>query len=76
MNTFKTFLLMAVLTILFVLVGSVWGKSGMITALVLAAGMNFFSYWFSDKIVLRMYNAQEVDEQNAAYALSRRAAVG
>ena len=65
MNTFKTFLLMAVLTGLFVLVGSIWGRSGMITALCLAAAMNFFSYWFSDKLVLSMYHAQEVDEQTA-----------
>lgn len=66
MNIFKTFLLMAVLTGLFVWVGdSIAGQRGMIIALVLAAGMNFASYWFSDKIVLAMYHAQPVDEASA-----------
>ncbi len=37
----------------------------MMLALLIALGMNFFSYWFSDKMVLRMYNAQEVDETTA-----------
>ena len=41
------------------------GKAGMLMALVVAVGMNFFSYWFSDKMVLRMYNAQEVDATTA-----------
>lgn len=41
------------------------GSKGMMLALVVALGMNFFSYWFSDKMVLRMYNAQEVDETTA-----------
>jgi heat shock protein HtpX len=43
----------------------VGGRQGMLIALVMAAGMNFFSYWFSDKIVLRMYNAQEVGPQES-----------
>jgi len=63
MNTLKTTLLMGLLTVLLVLFGGILGgKGGMTMAFVMAAGMNFFSYWFSDKIVLRMYNAQEITE--------------
>ncbi|MDI7259442.1 MAG: zinc metalloprotease HtpX [Thermodesulfobacteriota bacterium] len=66
MNHFKTFLLMLVLTGLFILVGSaIGGKSGAVYAFVFAALMNFFAYWFSDKIVLRMYRAKEVTQGDA-----------
>jgi heat shock protein HtpX len=66
MNQFKTFFLMVVLTVLFVLVGSaVGGRNGAIYAFIFAGLMNFFSYWFSDKIVLRMYGAQEVSQSEA-----------
>jgi heat shock protein HtpX len=66
MNQFKTFLLMLVLTALFILVGTaIGGKSGAIYAFVFAALMNFFAYWFSDKIVLRMYGAQVVSQSEA-----------
>jgi heat shock protein HtpX len=66
MNRFKTFLLMLVLTVLFVLVGSaIGGKSGAIYAFIFAALMNFVTYWFSDKIVLRMYGAEEVTQAEA-----------
>jgi heat shock protein HtpX len=66
MNAFKTFLLMAMLTGLFLLVGDLaGGEQGMIIALVLAAVMNVVSYWFSDKIVLAMYRAQPVEESQA-----------
>jgi len=66
MNYFKTFLLMLVLTALFILVGSViGGKSGAIYAFVFAAMMNFFVYWFSDKIVLRIYGARQVSQSEA-----------
>ncbi|MCI4625229.1 MAG: zinc metalloprotease HtpX [Candidatus Magnetoovum sp. WYHC-5] len=66
MNTLKTFFLLTLLTILFVSLGALLGgKQGMTIALVIAIGMNFFSYWFSDKIVLRMYGAKEVSEENA-----------
>ncbi len=66
MNHFKTFILMLVLTGLFILVGTaVGGKSGAIYAFVFAALMNFFAYWFSDKIVLKMYGAKEVSQQEA-----------
>jgi len=66
MNQFKTFFLMLVLTLLFILVGTaIGGKSGAIYAFFFAALMNFFSYWFSDKIVLRMYGAKEVSQSEA-----------
>ncbi|MGE5285210.1 MAG: zinc metalloprotease HtpX [Actinomycetota bacterium] len=65
-NTLKTTLLLAVLTILFVLVGkAIGGQSGMVFAFGLAVVMNVGSYWFSDKIVLRMYNAREVTESES-----------
>jgi len=67
-NWFKTALLMAAITALFgVIGGMIGGQSGMVLALVLGGGMNFFSYWFSDKMVLSMYNAQEVDEASSPY---------
>ena len=73
-NMMKTAVLMAAITALFMALGS-WlgGRSGMMMALLLALGMNFFSYWFSDKLVLRMYNAREVDETSAPqfYAMVR-----
>jgi heat shock protein HtpX len=66
MNTMKTFLLMAAMTVLVVIVGEiVGGRDGLIWAFVIAAGLNFFSYWFSDKIVLMTYRAQQVSEQDA-----------
>ena len=65
-NLMKTAVLMAAITALFMLVGR-WlgGQAGMMLALVVAIAMNFFSYWFSDKIVLKMYNAREVDDSSA-----------
>ena len=66
MNQFKTFLLMLVLTTLFLLVGSaIGGKSGVVYAFIFAAALNFFAYWFSDKLVLRMYGAREVSQSEA-----------
>ncbi|HAY22801.1 MAG TPA: zinc metalloprotease HtpX [Desulfobacterales bacterium] len=65
-NQIKTVLLLAALTALIIFFGKVLGGTrGMQIALILAAAMNFFSYWFSDRIVLRMYNAQEVTQQEA-----------
>ncbi|WP_347555554.1 zinc metalloprotease HtpX [Robbsia sp. KACC 23696] len=65
-NWVKTAALMAGITALFVVVGGlIGGQRGMAIAVVIALGMNFFSYWFSDSMVLRMYNAQEVDESTA-----------
>lgn len=66
MNTMKTFLLMAALTALFMFVGqALGGSSGMMTAFFLALAMNFFAYWNSDKLVLRMNGAREVSEGEA-----------
>jgi heat shock protein HtpX len=66
MNQFKTFFLMLVLTVLLILVGTaIGGRSGAIYAFIIAGLMNFFSYWFSDKIVLRMYGAREVSQGEA-----------
>jgi heat shock protein HtpX len=67
-NWFKTAILMAAITALFIVVGGViGGHQGMLMALLLALGMNFFSYWFSDSMVLRMMNAREVDETTAPH---------
>ena len=74
-NIFKTGLLLAVLTAMFVLIGgAIGGQPGMILAFFLAVAMNFFSYWFSDKIVLSMYGAQPIEESQAPalYAMVRR----
>lgn len=66
MNTMKTFLLMGVLTVLFVLIGgAIGGQSGMTMALIIAGVMNFISYWWSDKIVLKMYGAKELNRSDA-----------
>ena len=66
MNTLRTGILMAALTGLFVAVGFVLGGAGgMMIAFLMAVGMNTLAYWNSDKMVLRMYGAQEVDEAAA-----------
>lgn len=63
MNAFKTTLLLVLLTVLFLGIGLVLGgQRGMIIAFGLAVVMNFISYWFSDKIVLKMYRAREIQE--------------
>jgi heat shock protein HtpX len=63
MNAMRTTFLMALMTVLFVLVGrAIGGQSGMVLAFGMAVAMNFFSYWFSDKIVLAMYHAKPVTE--------------
>ena len=63
-NQIKTTLLLAVMTVFILLIGQLLGgRQGLILALLIATAMNFFSYWFSDKIVLRMYQAQEVTPQ-------------
>jgi heat shock protein HtpX len=65
-NQIRTTILMALMTVLIVWVGQMLGgRQGMILAFVLAAGMNFFSYWYSDKLVLKMYRAREVSAQDA-----------
>ena len=65
MGTAKTFMLLAALTALFMAVGYlVGGAAGMGIAFVIAAGLNVFSYWNADKIVLRMQGARQVDESD------------
>jgi heat shock protein HtpX len=74
MNYVKTAMLLAVLTAIFVALGAlVGGQTGMVVAFIFAMGMNVFSYWNSDKLVLRMYGAHEVDEHSAPeyYAVVR-----
>ncbi|HMV18212.1 MAG TPA: zinc metalloprotease HtpX, partial [Rhodocyclaceae bacterium] len=67
-NWLKTSILMAGIIALFGVVGGlIGGQQGMLLALVFGGAMNVFSYWFSDKMVLRMYNAQEVDEASSPY---------
>jgi heat shock protein HtpX len=79
-NQIRTFVLLALLTIVIMLIGQFFGgRQGMVIALIFAAGMNFFSYWYSDKIVLKMYRAQPItpDQAPEVYRivtdLSRRA---
>ena len=65
-NWVKTAMLMAAIMALFGIVGGMLGgQQGMLLALLFGGAMNVFSYWFSDKMVLKMYNAQEVDETSA-----------
>ena len=65
-NLVKTAVLMAAITALFMAVGAlIGGRAGMLIALLVAVGMNFFSYWFSADMVLKMYNAREVDASSA-----------
>jgi heat shock protein HtpX len=76
-NTLKTTALLAALTVLFVLIGGmVGGEQGMVVAFLFAGLMNFASYWWSDRIVLWMYGAQEVTEAEAPqfHGLVRRLA--
>lgn len=77
MNHIKTMVLLVLLTLIFVWAGAaLGGKQGMTVALIFALGMNFFAYWFSDKIVLRIYGAREVTEVEAPelYGIVRRLA--
>ncbi len=65
-NTLKTFIFLAALTALFMVVGRMLGgQAGMTIALVFALGMNFFAYWFSDKMALAMSGAREVSPAEA-----------
>jgi len=65
-NQIRTTILLAVMTAFILRIGQLLGgRQGMIIALVVAAGMNFFSYWYSDKMVLKMYRAREVTPQQA-----------
>jgi heat shock protein HtpX len=65
-NRIKTVLLLAGMTAVLIVIGRLLGgQNGMIIAFILALAMNFFSYWYSDKIVLKMYGAQEVSPMDA-----------
>ena len=67
-NWFKTTILFAAILALFMMIGGlIGGRQGMMLALLIGGGMNFFAYWFSDKMVLNMYNAQPVDETSSPY---------
>ncbi|HEX5234422.1 MAG TPA: zinc metalloprotease HtpX [Silvibacterium sp.] len=75
MNTLKTTFLLTGLTLLLVLAGEYFGgRNGMVLAFIIAAGMNFFSYFFSDKLALKMYRARPVtrEELPRAYAVVER----
>jgi len=77
MNGLRTTVLMVALTLMLVFVGGlIGGRSGMTIALVMAFGMNFVSYWFSDKIILKMYRAREIGAAEAPelYATVKRLA--
>jgi heat shock protein HtpX len=77
MNALKTTFLMLLMTLLLVAAGGMLGgRSGMTFALILAFGLNFFSYWYSDRIVLKMYRARKVSEAQAPglYGIVRRLA--
>ena len=66
MNTFKTFILMAALTALFLVGGqALGGQQGMVIALVMALALNFFAYWNSDKLALKMNRAREISQAEA-----------
>jgi len=65
-NQIKTTILLALLTAVILWIGHLFGgQQGMIVALIFAGAMNFFSYWYSDKIVLKMYRAKEVTPQES-----------
>lgn len=77
MEQIKTFILMAFLALIFMFFGGlIGGEQGVIIAFIVALGMNFFSYFFSDKLVLKHYHAVKVDENSAGglYAIVRRLA--
>lgn len=72
MGHLRTYILIAVLTALFGVIGfALGGSGGMLLALLFAAGSNLFAYWNADRIVLRLYRAEEVDRTNASGAVRR-----
>ena len=76
MNTLRTGILMAALTGLFLVVGFlIGGGPGMVIAFLFAAGTNLFAYWNSDKMLLSMYGARQVDETERARRRPSRPAV-
>src|SRR5258708_20715834 len=74
-NGLKTVLLVGLLSGLLLAIGQfLGGANGLLIAFIFAAVMNFGSYWFSDKIILRMYNAQEVGSGHRLYTIVERLA--
>ena len=74
-NTFKTALLLTLLSALLLLIGELLGgRLGLMLAFALAIAMNFGSYWFSDKVVLRMYKAAEVGPEHPLHGMTARLA--
>ncbi|RMD45532.1 MAG: protease HtpX, partial [Aquificota bacterium] len=68
MQNIKTVLLLGVLTGLFLVVGKILGgQTGMVIAFIMAMAMNFFAYWFSDKMALAMYGAKEIPYEEAPW---------
>lgn len=75
MKTIKTFMLMSILTLILLFFGNlIGGRSGMTVALIFSFGMNFFSYWFSDRMVLAMYKAQPLERDHKIYQITERIA--
>lgn len=75
MNGLKTFLLLAALTVLLVLIGDfVGGSRGMVTFFMIALLMNVITYWFSDKIVLAMYGAKPAPDDSRLVSITRQVA--
>ncbi|MCM8785474.1 MAG: zinc metalloprotease HtpX [Candidatus Omnitrophica bacterium] len=66
-NRIKTYFLLGFLTVILIFIGGFFGKQGLITALIFAFLLNWFSYFFSDKIVLAMYRARELKESEEPY---------
>lgn len=70
MNSIKTVFLMTLLACILILIGNIFGgRQGMMIMFVVAIAMNFFSYWFSDSMVLKMYRAEEVGESHRLYRI-------
>ena len=75
MNAVKTFLLMISMTLILLFIGgSIGGRNGAMFALIFSFGLNMISYWNSDKIVLKMYKAQEVEKNSEVYSIVRELA--
>lgn len=75
MKAIKTFLLMLLMTIILMFFGNILGgQNGVGIALIMSFGMNLFSYWYSDKIILSMYRAKPVEKDNMIYRITERIA--
>lgn len=72
-NTFKTGVLLVLLSALLLFIGELFGgRVGLLIAFVFAVAMNFGTYWFSDKVVLRMYKAREVGPDHSLHQMTAR----